>query len=314
MTINEFDIIRNFFTKQSVHRPDVILGVGDDCAITQVPAEYNLAITTDTLVEGIHFLKNTTAFDIGFKALAVNLSDLAAIGAKPTWITLALTLPEANEIWLNEFSRGMLELANRYEVQLIGGDLTRGPLTITIQAHGFLPKNQALRRDAAKPGDLIYVTNTLGDAALALLFLCDKVTLEKKYQEYLLNRLHRPEPCVHIGERIRGIAHAAIDISDGLTADLEHILKNSHVGATIYVDQLPLSEAMRASIPEEQAFALALNGGDDYELCFTISPNQKKNLDFKCTCIGKINEILGLDLRFRKEKKYNGVPKGYQHF
>lgn len=311
--MNEFDIIRNFFTKQAIQRPDVVLGIGDDCAVVQVPKDQDLVITTDTLVEKIHFMNDASPFDVGYKSLAVNLSDLAAMGATPAWITLALTMPKPNETWLREFCKGLFELAQRFNVQLIGGDLTHGPLTITIEAHGFVPKNQALRRDGAKPGDLIYVTHTLGDAALGLRFLQEKnLHLEKQAEEYLLTRLHRPEPRVAIGEKLLGNAHAAIDISDGLAADLGHILENSGVGATVYVNELPLSEVMRESISRDDAIALALNGGDDYELCF-IAP-QNKTFELNCTCIGKITNTSGLDLRHRDGKKYTGAIHGYQHF
>lgn len=312
--MNEFAIIEHFFNKQKIRRDDVVVGIGDDCAMVQTPLNQALLITTDTLVSGVHFLKETAAYDIGFKSLAVNLSDLAAKGAEPAWITLALTLPEADETWLKEFSTGLLELASRFNVQLIGGDLTKGPLTITIQAMGFAPHNQAIRRNGAKPGDLIYVTNTLGDAALGLSFLKKSITITKPYQNYLVERLCQPEPRISIGKQIRGIAHASIDISDGLSADLTHILDMSNVGAIIYVDQLPLSEAMRASVSNEHAIELALNGGDDYELCFTLAPEKATLLDIHCTCIGKIIETPGLDLRYQDEKKYNGNLAGYKHF
>lgn len=309
--MNEFDIIAQFFAKQIVTRPDVILGIGDDCAIVEVPADQQLAITTDTLVAGVHFPTDTPAFDIGYKSLAVNLSDLAAMGATPAWITLALTLPEKNVRWLTEFSRGLFELAQRYQIQLIGGDITRGPLTITIEAKGFIPKNQALKRSAAKVGDLIYVTNTLGDAALGLLCAEKKISLQPDYQTYLLSRLNRPEPRVEIGEQLRGIAHAAIDISDGLAADLGHILEKSQVGATVYVDALPLSEALLRSVATPQAIELALNGGDDYELCFTAP---KEIHDSRFTCIGIITQTLRLNLLYKDERPYSGKVNGYQHF
>lgn len=314
MTLNEFDIIQMFFHHSSLYREDILLGIGDDCALVVPPLDHALAITTDTLVEGVHFLKNTAAYDIGFKALAVNLSDLAAMGAKPAWFTLALSLPEADETWLKGFSSGLFALANRYAVPLIGGDLTRGSLTITIQAHGFVRINKALRRDGAKPGDAIYVTHTLGDAALALLFLTNQLEIDPSHQPFLLDRLHRPEPRLAIAQTLGGIAHAAIDISDGLLADLGHILQKSGVGATINVDKLPLSEGLRHSVAIEKAYSLALHGGDDYELCFTLPPGQEGIFDFPCTCIGKINEQLGCNLQYSNGKSYETVLKGYQHF
>src|SRR5579872_3431761 len=173
--LNEFAIIQHFFTTQNISRNDVILGIGDDAAIITPPANQQIVITTDTLVNGVHFLQDTSPYDIGFKSLAVNLSDLAAMGATPAWVTLALTLPLVDETWLNDFSRGFFALASEYKTQLIGGDLTHGPLTITIQAHGLIPSGQAIQRATAKPGDLIYVTNTLGDAALGLAILQNKI-------------------------------------------------------------------------------------------------------------------------------------------
>ena len=310
--MNEFELIEKFFYQQAIHRSDVVLGIGDDCAIVQVPAEQQLVITTDTLVAGVHFFENTEPFDLGFKSLAVNLSDLAAMGATPAWITLALTLPALNEAWLQAFSKGFFQLAKQYNVQLIGGDLTRGPLTITVQAHGLVPHDQALCRSHAQPGDLIYVTNTVGDAALGLLFLQQKIHLDKAQQAAVLNRLHRPEPRIDIGKKLRGHAHAVIDISDGLAADLGHILEKSHVGATIYVDQLPVSSVLREATTPDQAISLALNGGDDYELCFTATADKK--FDFNCTCIGKITDTQTLALRFSDEQSYNGAIHGYQHF
>jgi thiamine-monophosphate kinase len=307
MTMNEFDIIKTFFTSQCTQRSDVILGIGDDGAILKSPLRQDIIITTDTLVENIHFSDTTSAFDIGYKALAVNLSDLAAMGATPAWITLALTLPTADESWLKNFSSGVLTLATRYNVQLVGGDTTRGPLSITIQAIGFTPDQQALRRDTAKPGDLIYVTHTIGDAAAALYLLKNN----KIVPEALLTRLNRPEPRIAIGEELRTIATAAIDISDGLAADLNHILEQSRVGAKIYVDQIPLSETLRTTVTKDEAIAFALTGGDDYELCFTAP--KEKNITLY-TCIGEITETFGLDLRYTNGEKYNQSIIGYQHF
>jgi thiamine-monophosphate kinase len=305
--MHEFDIIKRFFSHQTIHRSDVSLSIGDDGAIVKAPSHQDIVITTDTLVAGVHFPYETSAFDIGYKALAVNLSDLAAMGATPAWITLALTLPEANETWLTDFSAGLLKLATQHNIALIGGDLTKGPLTITIQAQGFTPFNEALRRDNAKPSDFIYVTHTLGDAACAI----DLLRQNQPVQEVLLTRLNRPEPRVAIGEQLRRIAHAAIDISDGLAADLGHILQQSQVGAILYVDQIPLSHILRTTVSQEEAIAFALIGGDDYELCFTTPKELKMD---NITCIGKITKTLGLDLRFTDGKKYNGNINGYQHF
>lgn len=320
--MHEFAVIEHFFASQTVHRSDVALGIGDDCAIVAVPTDQQLVITTDTLINGVHFPVNTSAEDIGYKSLAVNLSDLAAMGATPAWITLALTLPHIDENWLSKFRHGFFELASHYNIQLIGGDLTQGPLAITVQAQGFVPENRAITRSGAKTGDLIYVTNTLGDAGLALLFINKKTDVSLTHQHSILEKFNRPTPRIEIGETLRDFATAAIDISDGLAADLTHILKRSGVGATLNVDKLPISAAVKNSVSREKAISLALNAGDDYELCFTI-PNHKERamLDaFKkysnatCTCIGMITDTTTLDLLFNDGKKYNGSSQGYQHF
>jgi thiamine-monophosphate kinase len=246
----------------------------------------------------------------------VNLSDLAAMGARPAWVTLALTMPCADEKWLGEFCRGFFALINRFNLQLIGGDLTHGPLSITVQMLGFLPKGKALTRGGAKPCDLIYVSGTLGDAGLALRFLQNKISLDVKFREAVLQRLNRPEPQIDLGEKILNVASAAIDISDGLAADLRHILDKSSMGAVINVDSLPLSSALRESLSQEEAIALALNAGDDYELCFTVSAaheNLIREMQLPVTCIGKITAQTSLQL-LHNGKTYHGKTAGYQHF
>lgn len=319
-TFNEFDLIKNYFSSQDCHRNDVNKGIGDDAAIITVPIDHDITITTDTLVSGVHFYPSVSAFDIGFKALAVNLSDLAAMGATPAWITLALTLPTVDTAWLEGFSEGLFTLANRYQVQLIGGDITHGPLSITIQALGLLPKGQALLRSNAKIGDHIYVTGTLGDAGLALVHTQQKVHLNPNLRGAPLTKLHQPEPRLATGRALLGIANAAIDISDGLAADLNHILIASHVGAIVNVDQLPLSPELQQSIPHESAIELALTAGDDYELCFTVSPPHIPRLEkalssiaCRYTCIGEITAQPGLHL-YNKQGPYHGKTSGYQHF
>lgn len=315
MMLHEFDIIQTYFTHSTSSENNIILGIGDDAAIVTVPAHHELVMTMDTLVCGVHFPENTSAYDIGFKALAVNLSDLAAMGATPQWITLALTLPHADETWLKAFSDGLFSLANRYTTKLIGGDITRGPLSITVQAHGFIPAGSALKRNGAKPGDLIYVTNTLGDAGLALLLSQRSKTIPSDIAE----KFYRPEPQIRVGEKLRGIANAALDISDGLAADLRHILSKSVVGAKINVDTLPLSKTLLQTLPRAEAVQLALTAGDDYELCFTI-PNEKKKIlevaleKFSYTCIGTITASTELDLHFQNGNKYDIKTPGYEHF
>jgi len=312
--MNEFELIRHFFVTHAVNRNDVLLGIGDDAALVAPPSDQHLAITTDTLVSGVHFKENTTASDIGYKALAVNLSDLAAMGATPAWLTLAITLPAADKKWLHDFAKGFFELSDQYQTQLIGGDVTRGPLSITVQAIGFIPHDLAIKRSGARPGDLIYVTSTLGDAALALAFLNDKINIPDRHHDFLVSRLTRPTPQIKIGKKLRDVASAAIDISDGLAADLKHILENSHVGARINVDHIPLSTALRESISKDQAIAFALSGGDDYELCFTVPQNKKEHIPDQCTCIGEITSVPELDLRYSDNTPYHLDIDGYQHF
>jgi len=312
--MNEFAVIQHFFNAQNISRKDVALGIGDDGAIITPPAHQQIVITTDTLVNGVHFPAATLPYDIGYKSLAVNLSDLAAMGATPAWLTLALTLPSIDEQWLKDFSRGFFALAAEYQAQLIGGDLTHGPLAITVQAHGLIPVGQAMQRSAAKSGDLIYVTNTLGDAALGLAVLQKKINLSREYQENILAKLNRPTPQIKIGEQLRGIANAAIDISDGLAADLGHILEKSAVGADIHVDQIPLSKILRDHLNKNDALRFALSGGDDYELCFTVPADKKNLIPQHCTCIGKITDAKKLALRWSDGTKYPLDNAGYQHF
>jgi thiamine-monophosphate kinase len=312
--MDEFGIIREYFTSP-VNRNDVVLGSGDDCAIVDVPAGKQLAITTDTLVNGVHFPENTSAFDVGYKSLAVSLSDLAAMGATPAWVTATLTLPKPDKTWLAEFARGVFTLAKVHNVQLIGGDLTYGPLSVTVQAIGLLPKGQGLKRSGARAGDLIYVTAPLGDAGLALRFLQGKIMVAKEFQEGILKRLNQPEPRVKAGEELLNIASSAIDLSDGLAGDLKHMLKTSGVGARIFVDKLPLSPALQQSVSFDEAIALALSAGDDYELCFTV-PKAKIDLmethDF--ICIGEITAEPTCIFQFIDGKKYHGEPTGFKHF
>jgi thiamine-monophosphate kinase len=312
--MDEFKLIQNYFARAHTGN-GVVVGIGDDCAIVEVPPMQKLAITTDTLVAGVHFSPETAADDIGYKALAVNLSDLAAMGAQPAWVTLALTLPTADEPWLAKFSEGFFALADHYKVRLIGGDLTHGPLTITLQAHGLV--SDFVTRDGANPGDLIYVTNTLGDAGLALRLLAH----ENPVPPEILVRLNRPAPRIEAGLKLPLLASAAIDISDGLAADLNHILERSRVGAIVYVDKLPLSEALTTAVSSDEAWELALSAGDDYELCFTVPPSREKSLlqelkkiNCPCTCIGTITATEKLELQFTDGKKYHGKTQGYQHF
>ncbi len=271
--MNEFELIARYFTRQEAAGGPLRLGIGDDCALLDLPAGETLAVSTDMLVEGRHFFAGTEPEALGHKALAVNLSDLAAMGAMPLGFSLALALPAADADWLQGFARGLFALADAHGVQLIGGDTTKGPLNICITIYGSLPAAAALRRDAARVGDAIWVSGTLGDARLGLEALQGKRTLDRTLLRPASTRLHRPEPRVGLGLALRGIAHAAIDVSDGLAGDLMHILERSGMGAIIDADALPCGEALsRQDIGMRREFAL--NGGDDYELCFTAAPEQ----------------------------------------
>lgn len=314
----EFNLIKKYFAELSPKRSDVLLSIGDDCALLKPRANEVLAVTMDTLVAGVHFFPDMPAYDLGYKALAVNLSDLAAMGAEPAWATLALTLPKVDDNWLTEFCAGFSALGQQYQLQLVGGDTTQGPLSITVQAHGFVPAQQALRRDSAKPGDKIYVTGSLGDAGAGLLSLKKQLKIKDTLQQQLINRLYKPAPRVKEGMALRGIANAAIDISDGLAADLGHILELSQVGARIYPEQLPLSSSLKQAVDLTKAWELALTAGDDYELCFTVPAKQEsklKELNLACTCIGRIEKIPGLHLQLSSAETYSLPGKlGYQHF
>lgn len=321
MTRNEFDLIRDYFARQPVSRRDVALGIGDDCAITQVPEGCQLAITTDTMVEGTHFLATASASDIAHKALASNLSDLAAMGAMPAWCSLALTLPEPDEAWVAGFCQGFSALAEYFQVQLIGGDTTRGPKSITMTLHGHVPHGQALTRDGAKPGDWLYVTGTLGDSQAGLNYVLGKPVTDEARAATLINRHYRAQPRVTAGQALRGIASAAIDISDGLVSDIQHILKASGVGASIDVTQLPLSEALLADVDSrETAQKLALTSGEEYELCFTVPEMYRGTLEttlkhtgVTAACIGQINGSQSLQL-MADGNPLDWTLSGWDHF
>lgn len=319
--MGEFDLIKRYFLRKSLQN-DVILSVGDDCAITSIPTGYQLAITTDTLVEGTHFLPSISPADLAYKSVAVNLSDLAAMGATPTWMSLALTLPEIKEAWLAEFSQSLFAILERYGVSLIGGDTTKGSLSITLTAQGFLPENQGLFRHQAKVGDWIFVSGFLGDSAAGLDLLLQNRKIENESDRYLIQRHLRPTPRVELGLALRSFSCCALDISDGLLADLGHILERSQVGAEIYLENLPLSRYLCTQYEQIQAEILALTGGEDYELCFTVSEEKREEMEqvlrsqgIKVTCIGKIlPQTSGLNLL--KNGKTMALPTyiGFDHF
>ncbi len=318
----EFSLIQQYFHALTANREDVIVGIGDDCAVLNNPQDTYTAISIDTLVQGIHFFADVDPYRLGIKALAVNLSDLAAMGAEPAWFTLALTLPEINDEWLKQFSAGLAEIAQQNQIQLVGGDTTRGPLTITIQVHGHLAKENILRRSAARSADLICVTGYLGDAAAGLQYKLgqlDTALLTDTDIEYLLQRLEMPTPRNQIGQQLVGKAHAAIDVSDGLLADLNHILNASNKGAKLHLSNLPFSSVLQ-KLSLEQATQLALTGGDDYELCFTAPADKvarlKQQFPDMIHVIGEITEDLGINYQNAQGEwqAFSEIKAGYDHF
>ncbi len=318
---SEFDLIRRHFQAHGPQRPDVPLGIGDDCALLAVPAGHQLAVSLDLLVSGVHFFADAAPEALGHKALAVNLSDLAAAGAEPAWVTLGLTLPEADEGWLEGFCRGFFALAARFGVQLVGGDTTRGPLTLAVQAHGFVPAGAALLRSGARPGDLVCVTGTPGEAGAGLALKLGRLALaDATAAARLIDRLERPSPRVAQGLDLRGLASSCIDVSDGLAQDLGHILAASGVGATLELGRLPCSPAL-AACGEAAAWRFALGGGDDYELLFTLPPARLEALrtraagwDCGVTVIGAIEAEAGLRLLRPDASSYFLERGGYDHF
>lgn len=318
--MNEFEIIRTFFARQALTRDDVVLGIGDDAAVLQVPAGQQLVMSTDLLVSGVHFFERTDAESIGHKALAVNLSDLAAMGATPAWFTLTLSLPRAEPAWLEGFCQGLFALARQHKLQLVGGDTTRGPLTVGIQICGFVPPGQALTRAGARPGDRVYVTGQLGDAGVGLRHAQGTLDLPEPYRIHVLERLNRPQPRVAAGLGLRGVASACIDISDGLAADLGHVLAASAVGARIELPRLPVSPAYDCAFAQYR-WDLALAAGDDYELCFTVPPAQESafrqastRFGVACTHIGDIEAEPGLRMMDESGQLYRPGHLGYDHF
>jgi len=265
--MTEFDLIRRYFTRAT---PNALLGVGDDAALLKVSDDYVLAVSSDMLVSGTHFFPDADPFMLGHKTLAVNLSDMAAMGATPRWATLAIALPAADETWLERFSAGFFALAQQHGVELIGGDTTRGPLNLCVTIMGEVDATQALRRSGAQPGDEIWVSGKLGDAALALAHLQGHVALSADEFAACAPALHQPQPRVALGLALCGIANSAIDISDGLLADLAHILDASQVGAELDLSAIPVSAIMQVHLDRPTGFQCVLSGGDDYELCFTV--------------------------------------------
>ena len=309
--MNEFELIQNYFN-WPLSDPDIELGIGDDAAIFNLDSGYQLVTTTDTLSEGVHFFKNDSPEDIAYKSLAVNLSDIAAMGATAKCFTLALTLPKLDEIWLKQFSQSLKQTSKKYNVSLIGGDTTRGPLNITITMMGVVETSKAIKRSGARNSDNIYVSGEIGDAALCL----KKINAGERPHKAELIKLNRPIPRIELGSALKGIANSCIDISDGLEQDLSHIIKASKVGAMVDIQELPLSQSMIKYIESNDDWALPLCGGDDYELCFTAPENFNSEIiniaefcKIKITKIGVINDSKDL-----KIKGYDGQGQSYKHF
>ncbi|MFE8072837.1 thiamine-phosphate kinase [Marinobacteraceae bacterium S3BR75-40.1] len=312
--MDEFELIRSFWAPLGdvSGAPGIQLGIGDDCAVLDVPQGMELVQSVDTLVESVHFLPEIAPRDLGWRALAVNLSDLAAAGAQPWCFSLAISLPDLDPQWLREFSGGLAELAAQYAIPLVGGDTTRGPCVISIIVQGLVPKGTALRRKGARPGDRIFVSGTLGDAGGAL----DWLQVEKPPADvgFLLDRYHRPTPRIALGQWLRGRASACIDISDGLSADLGHILASSGVGANLDSRSIPLSPTLRDTVGSD-ALSLALTAGDDYELCFTWPADQAMPEDMRerfgvdVAPVGEVVAGSGLSVDGKE-----WAAQGYDHF
>ena len=308
--MNEFDLIEKYFNWKQVNK--IELSIGDDCALISIDASYQLATSVDTFIEGVHFPQETSPADIAHKALAVNLSDLAAMGATPKYFTLALTLPEFDQHWLEQFSSSLKSLSDEYQINLVGGDTTKGKLSITINVTGTVPSGQALLRSSAKAGDAIFVSNAIGDAALAWQQIQQGINPSKE----LLKQFNMPNPQVSLGRALLGVANACIDISDGLEQDLGHILYSSNVGASINLADIPLSQELSNHLEKTNDWCLPLAGGDDYQLCFSVPEARiddlKKieiDLGITLTKIGVITKNQNL--------KIVGLGKtcqSYQHF
>jgi thiamine-monophosphate kinase len=313
---SEFDLIHKYFTRPTRHTN---LGIGDDAALIGVANGMELVISTDMSVVGTHFFADAKPYNIGWKSLAVNISDMAAMGAQAKWATLALALPEVNELWLSEFSEGFFACANAFGIDLIGGDTTRGSLTISVQIMGEVPTGAALKRSGAQADDDIWISGNLGSAALGLAHLQGKLTLKNEL-DICLKALNTPTPRAALGLALRGTATSCIDVSDGLLADLGHVLKASNLGATIDLEKIPCIELLKSNLgnPQFQEFLLA--GGDDYELCFTAPPSKREainllsnQLNIPITCIASTRMDIGLQATY-KNNNLKLLKQGFDHF
>ena len=318
--MEEFRLIDRFFRRDS-KSSGIVVGIGDDGAVVNSGSNEQMVLVTDTLVAGVHFPEKTTPEDVGYKLLAVNLSDLAAMGAKPTWFLLNLVMPEADERWLQGFSTGLFSLADEYGLELIGGDTSRGPLCVSATVGGCVKSGTALKRNGALAGDELWVSGTLGDAAIGLDLVGNAISANADDMAFLVGRLNRPKPRIELGLSLGPIATAGIDISDGLLADLSHVLKESGaLGAIVDVSCLPLSPQAIGVCGESVARQKALNGGDDYEICFTASPTQRSQIEqlrdnckVKLTCIGSVRAVAGIALTGTDNPDLAGIKSGYRH-
>jgi thiamine-monophosphate kinase len=320
MPIGESELIERYFRACGAERADVTLGIGDDAALMRVPDGCELVAATDTLVAGVHFPPDSPAESVGHRALAVNLSDLAAMGARPAWALLALTLPQVDEAWLQGFATGLGELARTHAVALIGGDTTRGPLCISVQLLGFVPAGAALTRSGARAGDVLFVSGTCGDAAAGLALEQRRLQAPPEARSWLRERFLFPTPRVALGEELRRFASACIDVSDGLLGDAGKLASASHVGAELAWNELPVSEPLAALLGERRARELALTGGDDYELCFAVPPANIARLlmqlppqEWRYTRIGALRAAPGAVV-VRDGTVMEFSHSGYQHF
>lgn len=324
MALGEFALIDRYFTR-ATRDPAVVLGVGDDAAVLAPAPGHELVLAVDMMVEGRHFLPGADAEGLGHKILAVNLSDMAAMGAKPRWALLAGALPDSDEAWLAAFSRGLFALAEAHDVTLVGGDTTRGPRNLCLTIAGEVPAGTALRRSGARGGDDVWVSGTLGDAMLALAALQGRTTLANGSLARLRARLERPQPRVALGTALRGIASAMLDVSDGLTGDLGHILAASAVGASLDLARIPCAPelAQRLRGPERDlALACLLAGGDDYELCFTAAPDRRDRVAVAGRAAGvavtRIGVVVpraaGFAVRDEQGDALGAMPRAFDHF